>query len=209
MTGRSALPVPCIYMIVRCNDCEIVGLTEKVPVCEPKRTEATERPLQQPRQQQPEVHHGTQKQHSIHLVDVVGVKMNQNASAAETKKKGVLQPRQNVNAVKDIPAPIRHDDNQEYVQYFGVNARLEAMPDWDRSPPEDLDKMHEMERDWWLQYEFENGELEEDWSLLEREHVEEEEKEQYIPDEEEEAFDELVNYCSNQDELTIASEKTA
>ncbi|EJK54887.1 hypothetical protein THAOC_25448 [Thalassiosira oceanica] len=56
------------------------------------------------------------------------------------------------------------------------------MPDWDRSPPEDLDKMHEMERDCWLQYEFENGELEEDWSLLEREHVEEEEKEQYIPD---------------------------
>ncbi|EJK67971.1 hypothetical protein THAOC_10909 [Thalassiosira oceanica] len=66
-----------------------------------------------------------------------------------------------------------------------------------------------MERDWWLQYEFENGELEEDWSLLEREHVEEEEKEQYIPDNEEEAFDELVNYCSNQDELKIASEKTA
>ena len=61
-----------------------------------------------------------------------------------------------------------------------------------------------------LQSEFENGELEEDWSLLEREHVEEEAKEEYIPDDDEEAFDELVNCCSNQDELTpIASKKTA
>ena len=97
------------------------------------------------------MHHGTQKQQyrhcivAVYLVDVV--KMNQNASAAEKKPKGVLQPRQNVNAVKDIPAPIRHDDNQEYVQYFSVNARLEAMPDWDRSPPDDMDMMHDMERD--------------------------------------------------------------
>ncbi|EJK58810.1 hypothetical protein THAOC_21034 [Thalassiosira oceanica] len=61
---------------------------------------------------------------------------------------------------------IRRDKSNQrpYVQYFSVNARLDAaMPDWDRSPPDDMDMMHEMERDWWLQYEFENGELEEDW----------------------------------------------